>query len=422
MFFSKKKDNQNILMALDNIEKYLKNDINYLPDINFEVKEKNKEIKNKLDSIFSLLNKKNNEEFMIYGELMLVCEKITNGLIGDKIFHVNTSNEKLNYIAKTINILVDNLKNVIEQIISTLSDYSNYNYLNKLNTNSISNDFERVFSGINKLQETITVMLVENKSNGLTLDKSSNILLSNVDKLNLSSNEAAVSLEQTASSIEEIALNIKNNTKSIIEMADYSSNLKESVKDGEIFANQTTQAMDEINTQVNLITQSISAIDQIAFQTNILSLNAAVEAATAGEAGKGFAVVAQEVRTLANRSLDVAKNIKIIVENAKDKANQGKNISNMMIEGYKELNKNVTNTMNLIQNIESSSKEQLKSIEQINKAINQLDYQTQQNAQIASKTHDIALITDEIAKLVVNNANSKEFIGKMEVQPKECLN
>ena len=94
----------------------------------------------------------------------------------------------------------------------------------------------------------------------------------------------------------------------------------------------------------------------------------------------------------------------------------------MMIEGYKELNKNVTNTMNLIQNIESSSKEQLKSIEQINKAINQLDYQTQQNAQIASKTHDIALITDEIAKLVVNNANSKEFIGKMEVQPKECLN
>ncbi|WP_226813985.1 methyl-accepting chemotaxis protein, partial [Aliarcobacter butzleri] len=70
-------------------------------------------------------------------------------------------------------------------------------------------------------------------------------------------------------------------------MADYSSNLKESVKEGEIFANQTTQAMDEINTQVNLITQSISAIDQIAFQTNILSLNAAVEAATAGEAGKG---------------------------------------------------------------------------------------------------------------------------------------
>ncbi|MCG3689292.1 methyl-accepting chemotaxis protein, partial [Aliarcobacter butzleri] len=132
--------------------------------------------------------------------------------------------------------------------------------------------------------------------------------------------------------------------------------------------------------------------------------------------------VAQEVRSLANRSLDVAKNIKIIVENAKDKANEGKNISNMMIEGYKELNKNVTNTMNLIQNIESSSKEQLKSIEQINKAINQLDYQTQQNAQIASKTHDIALITDEIAKLVVNNANSKEFIGKMEVQPKECLN
>ncbi|MFX4232112.1 methyl-accepting chemotaxis protein, partial [Aliarcobacter butzleri] len=92
------------------------------------------------------------------------------------------------------------------------------------------------------------------------------------------------------------------------------------------------------NNQVNLINEAIGVIDNIAFQTNILSLNAAVEAATAGEAGKGFAVVAGEVRNLASRSAEAAREIKTIVENATSKANQGKSIATNMIEGYKELN------------------------------------------------------------------------------------
>ena len=89
-----------------------------------------------------------------------------------------------------------------------------------------------------------------------------------------------------------------------------------------------------------------------------------------------------------------------------------------MINGYKELNVSIQQTINLISDIEMSSKEQLTGIEQINDAVNQLDEQTQQNAQIASQTHDVALITDNIAKLVVSNANAKEFEGKNEVKSK----
>ena len=201
-------------------------------------------------------------------------------------------------------------------------------------------------------------------------------------------------------------------------MASYSNSVTKSAHDGEKLANQTTVAMEEINVQVNSINEAITVIDQIAFQTNILSLNAAVEAATAGEAGKGFAVVAQEVRNLASRSAEAAKEIKTIVENATKKANDGKEIANHMIDGYKELNQNIINTINLIQDIELSSKEQLSGIEQINDAVNSLDKQTQQNAAIASQTHDVAVITDEIAKLVVSNANGKKFNGKNEVKAK----
>ena len=177
--------------------------------------------------------------------------------------------------------------------------------------------------------------------------------------------------------------------------------------------------MDEINTQVNAINEAITVIDQIAFQTNILSLNAAVEAATAGEAGKGFAVVAQEVRNLASRSAEAAKEIKELVLNATTKANQGKNIAENMIDGYRQLNENIKQTIDLITDIEMASKEQLVGIEQINDAVNQLDQQTQQNAMVASQSHDIAQSTDEIAKLIVQDANQKEFEGKNEVKAKD---
>ena len=361
------------------------------------------------------------QDNLLIDDAKKVMQRVNNGWYSQFI-EKTTSNKSLEEFKNDVNKMIENTKNRFVAVNEILDEYTKNDFRNKLSLQA--NDekggvIEALINGINKLQETITEMLVENKSNGLTLDKSSDILLVNVDKLNISSNEAATSLEETAAALEEVTSNIRSNTENISKMANYSNNVTKSVTNGEKLANQTTLAMDEINQQVTAINEAITVIDQIAFQTNILSLNAAVEAATAGEAGRGFAVVAQEVRNLASRSAEAAREIKTLVENANFKANQGKDIANNMIDGYKELNQNITQTMNLIQDIEMSSKEQLTGIEQINDAINSLDQQTQQNAAIASQAHDVAVITDNIAKLVVNSANAKEFIGKNEVKAKE---
>ena len=345
-----------------------------------------------------------------------VVEVVKNGYLNKRLEEKveSQSMEKLRiHINEMLYSLQLRICTNVNDISYALEKYSKLDF-----THRIKGCNSGVTVGLNNLADIINSMLVENKSNGLTLDVSSGILLNNVDILNKNSNEAAVALEETAAAVEEISSNISNNTDNIIQMSKLASNVTNSVTKGETLANQTTESMNEIDKEVNSINEAIIIIDQIAFQTNILSLNAAVEAATAGEAGKGFAVVAQEVRNLATRSAEAAREIKAIVENATKKADLGKKISEDMISGYKTLNEDIIKTIDLIKGVESSSKEQLAGIEQINHAINSLDQQTQQNAQIASQTYSVAMQTDTIAKLIVSNANSKEFIGKNEVKAK----
>jgi methyl-accepting chemotaxis protein len=357
------------------------------------------------------------EDRRLINETIAVLSEFEQGDLCQRL-DLEVSNPALMQLKDVLNKMADNLENNIDNVLHIIEEYSSYHYLNKISTKNLKEHLLKLANGVNTLGDSITEMLVENKVNGLTLDESSNILLANVDKLNISSNEAASSLEETAAALEEITSNIRNNTQNIQKMARYSNEVTASSAAGEKLASQTTLAMDEINVQVNSINEAITVIDQIAFQTNILSLNAAVEAATAGEAGKGFAVVAAEVRNLASRSAEAAREIKTIVENATQKANYGKDIATNMIDGYKQLNENINQTINLISDIEMSSKEQLSGIEQINDAVNSLDRQTQQNAAVASQTHDVAVLTDQIAKLVVSDADSKEFKGRSEAKAK----
>ncbi|RXJ76211.1 chemotaxis protein [Arcobacter sp. F155] len=348
------------------------------------------------------------EDRKLIDETINVLTEFEQGDLCQRL-HMKVNNPALMQLKEVLNKMATNLEGNIDNVLTILEQYSQYNYLNKIDQKGLKEHLLKLANGVNGLGLSITDMLIENEKNGITLDKSSNVLIKNVDTLNVNSNEAAAALEETAAALEQITGNIINNTETVVKMSDYAKSLTSAATNGHSLANQTTEAMDEINNKVTSINEAISIIDQIAFQTNILSLNAAVEAATAGEAGKGFAVVAQEVRNLANRSAEAAKEIKDLVEDATIKANFGKSITDDMIKGYEILNDSISNTTKLISDVEMASQEQRLGIEQINDAINSLDQQTQQNALIATQTHDVAVQTDDIAKMIVESVNDKEF-------------
>jgi len=395
--------------GFDGFFKYLKGETSHVQKLTINSKDE-------FGRMASLINKEietislnlNNDKNMIEN-VKQVVNKVKDGYL-DQYVSAETNNKSLNELKLILNEMISEMSKNVHLNVNELQELLNQ-YAQSDFTNSIKNPNGNIAIGLNNLSCTINEMLQENNLTGLTLEENSKKLSSNVDVLNHSSISTAASLEETAATIDEITTSVIANTKKVSTMSSYSKQLSASISTGEKLANSTVVSINEINEQTNAIADAITIIDQISFQTNILSLNAAVEAATAGEAGKGFAVVAQEVRNLASRSADAANEIKILVETAATKANSGKKIADEMIEGYKELNSNIVQTMDIINDITKSSSEQRSSIEQVNNAINGLDKETQQNASVASKTQTIAIETSSIAQKILDNVNSKKFIG-----------
>ena len=410
----------NMIIRLQNFEKGLMSFFDYLNgkiDTTIEMDTSNKDEIGSMSKIVNeniLLSKTRIEQDnKLISEAKTVIEKVNRGSYSEQI-KSTTINSSLNEFKDVVNDMIYSTENNFVNINSTLEKYTDYDYRNELKLDNIDKNTSLfVFiESINALRKAINEMLLENKKNGTMLNTSADSLLGNITTLNTSSNEAAASLEETAAALEEMTSNISATNQNIIQMSGFANELTISANKGENLAQETTVSMDEINEEVSAINEAISVIDQLAFQTNILSLNAAVEAATAGEAGKGFAVVAQEVRNLATRSAEAANEIKALVQRASTKATQGKDKANDMIIGYTTLNENISKTLELIKNVEYSSKEQQSGIEQINNAVTHLDQQTQKNATVASEANSIANTTSSIAIKIVNDTNEKEFIGK----------
>ncbi len=204
------------------------------------------------------------------------------------------------------------------------------------------------------------------------------------------STEQAAGLEETSSSLEQLAAQTKQNADNAQQANQLSAETTKSALSGSDAMQRMNQAILQIQKSSEETSKIIKTIDEIAFQTNLLALNAAVEAARAGEAGKGFAVVAEEVRNLAMRSAEAAKNTSAMIEESVRNSNNGVEITNDVARSLGEITTSVQKVNDLVEEINSACQEQAQGIDQINISMNQMDKVTQANAANAEESSGAA--------------------------------
>ena len=348
-------------------------------------------------------------DMKVLGETVLTLDKVESGTFACRV-NSKTTNPMVHTLSGGINGMLDTLQEDMKSLGDAMESFSNDDYTQNVNiTPRVQDTMLKLMQSANKLGESLASNAKSNLKNGQTLEQNASTMKTSMENLSTKANEQAASLEQTSASVEEITSITRNTSENAAKMATLGQTVSGAVTSGQKLASQTASSMEEINTKVTSITEAITIIDNIAFQTNILSLNAAVEAATAGEAGKGFAVVAQEVRNLANRSAEAANEIKALVEDANKKTSEGKKISDEMIQGYETLNNHIHETIEIIDDVSHSAKEQITGIEQINDAVSMLDRVTQENANEANQITSLSNEVEQMANLLVSDAQSKKF-------------
>lgn len=358
-----------------------------------------------LDSLLKDLN----QDLIVIEEAGTVMGKVNVGLFNERIRNQGSS-KAINTLIVQINDMIDKTQNNLYKVSELLSALSNAKYDHKSSDlTGVSGVMASLFHGAKVTQSTINDVMALMDNSTKSLSYSAEELAVSATQLSRSSNEQAAALEETSAAIEEITAAITQNFNNVAEVSNFAKNVTESSHKGIALARQTSSSMDEISSEVNTINEAITVIDQIAFQTNILSLNAAVEAATAGEAGKGFAVVAQEVRNLASRSAEAAREIKNLVESANKKATSGKEIAAEMIQGFDELSSTIDSTTTLIEDIMTGTQEQKEAMVQINATVNSLDRATQENASLSTQISQMARDTQDLASQLQGAINKTSF-------------
>ncbi|HXV29048.1 MAG TPA: methyl-accepting chemotaxis protein, partial [Sinorhizobium sp.] len=275
---------------------------------------------------------------------------------------------------------------VIEQLSQGLARLSAGDLSTRIDI-AFSREFEQLRTEFNSSVERLAATISSVLQATVRLRSSSSEIANATNDLAKRTEQQAASLEQTASACDEITATVRNSLERAREASDVMTTAKDGAQRSAAVVRDAVAAMERIAGSSARIQQIINVIDEIAFQTNLLALNAGVEAARAGEAGKGFAVVAQEVRELAGRSANAAREIKTLIETSSREVADGVQLVNQTGSALTGIEDHMLRVSGLIGTIVVASDEQSSALADINAALQQMDHVTQQNAAMVEETN-----------------------------------
>ncbi len=248
-----------------------------------------------------------------------------------------------------------------------------------------TNEIGMLMAAVKRMQESLTRTVASVRRGVDEINVGSREISAGNTDLSSRTEEQAASLEETAASMEQLASTVKQNADNARQANQLAASASDVAERGGSAVSEVVNTMQEISASSRKISEIVSVIDGIAFQTNILALNAAVEAARAGEQGKGFAVVAGEVRSLAQRSAQAAKEIKGLIEDSVTKVGAGSQQVERAGATMQEIVASVKRVTDIMGEISAASEEQSSGIDQVNRAVSQMDEVTQQNAALVEE-------------------------------------
>jgi methyl-accepting chemotaxis protein len=300
-------------------------------------------------------------------------------------------------LAEGVNQMMDTVVAPVQEATRVLSRLAEGDLTQNM-TGDFQGEFAVLCEAVNTSVNNLLRMVGDIRQTAAAVSSGAAEISQGNNDLSQRTQEQAASLEETASSIEEMTSTVKQNADNARQANQLAAAAREQAEKGGEVVGRAVVAMGEINNSSKKIADIIGVIDSIAFQTNLLALNAAVEAARAGEQGRGFAVVAAEVRKLAQRSADAAKEIKTLINDSVEKVADGTRLVDESGKTLNEIVNAVKKVSDIIAEIAAASQEQAAGIEQVNKAIVQMDEVTQQNSALVEEMASASESLDEQAR------------------------
>ena len=333
---------------------------------------------------FQLVDGVNKTLDSVIGPLNVAADyvaRIGKGEVPPKI--TDKYNGDFNTLKDNINSCIDGLQGLVEaNNVIQLMAQNDF-------TSAVKGNYQGIFAELGKaINESITQMrdaLLQVQEGALAIATASGEIAMGNQDLSSRTEEQAANLEETASGLEQITSNVNQTADNAQSANQEAVKARQVAQDGGTAVTQVIAAMESINESSAKINEIIGVVDEIAFQTNLLALNAAVEAARAGEQGRGFAVVAAEVRNLAKRSADAAKEIKVLIRESVAKSMDGSKVAAHAGETIQEVVVNVQRVTALVGEIANATQEQSTGLIELNKAVVQMDEVTQQNAALVEE-------------------------------------